>query len=70
MYAIAIAWILPDAFMRTLIIPIQKNKFGDTIAESNYRLIAIVTAMSKIFELCLSRIMGVYLFTSDKSVLL
>ena len=34
-------------------------------AKSNYRPIAIVTAMSKIFELCLSRIMDIYLFTSD-----
>ena len=56
---------LPDAFMRTSIIPILKNKNGDTSAKSNYRPIAIVTAMSKIFELCLSRIMDVYLFTSD-----
>ena len=32
---------------------------------NNYRPIAIVTAMSKIFELCLSRIMDAYLFTSD-----
>ena len=53
----AIAWILPDAFMRTSIIPILKTKNGDTSAKSNYRPIAIVTAMSKIFELCLSRIM-------------
>ena len=56
---------LPDAFMRTSIIPILKNKNGDTSAKSNHRPIAIVTAMSKIFELCLSRIMDVYLFTSD-----
>ena len=52
-------------FMRTSIIPILKNKNGDTSAKSNYIPIAIVTAMSKIFELCLSRIMDVYLFTSD-----
>ena len=60
--------ILPDAFMRTLIIPILKNKNGDTSAKRNYRSIAIVTAMSIMFELCLSRIMDAYLFnlfTSD-----
>ena len=56
---------LPDAFMRTSIIPILRNKNGDTSAKSNYRPIAIVTAVSKIFELCLSRILDVYLFTSD-----
>ena len=37
------------------------NKNGDTSVKSNYRPIAIVTAMSKIFELCLSRIIDVYL---------
>ena len=56
---------MPDAFMKTSLIPILKNKNGDTSAESNYRPIAIVTAMSKVFELCLSRIMDVYLLTSD-----
>ena len=48
---------MPDAFMKTSLIPILKNKNGDTSAKSNYRPIAIVTAMSKVFELCLSRIM-------------
>ena len=56
---------LLDVFLRTSIIPILKNENGDTSAKSNYRQIAIVTPMSKIFELCLSRIMDVYLFTSD-----
>ena len=56
---------MPDAFMGTSIITIQKNKYGDTSAKSNYRPIAIVTVKSKIFELCLSRIKYVYLFTSD-----
>ena len=56
---------MPNAFMKTSIIPILKNKNGDTSAKNNYRPIAIVTAMSKIFELCLSRIMDAYLFTSD-----
>ena len=52
---------LPDAFMRTSIIPILINKNGDTRVKSNYRPIAIVTAKSKIFKLCLSRIIDVYL---------
>ena len=43
----------------------EKNNNVDTSAKSNYRPIAIVTAISKIFELCLSRIMDVYLFTND-----
>ena len=35
---------MPGAIMKTLIIPILKNKKGDTSAKSNYRPIAIVTA--------------------------
>ena len=60
----AIEWISERCVMRT-IVPILKNKNGDTSAKSNYTPIAIVTPVSKIFELCLSRIMDVYLFTSD-----
>ena len=56
---------LPDAFMTTSIIPILKNKNGDTSAKNNYRPIAIVTAMSKIFELCLATIRDAHLVTSD-----
>ena len=56
---------LPDAFMTTSIIPILKNKNGDTSAKNNYRPIAIVTAMSKIFELCLATVMDAHLVTSD-----
>ena len=36
---------LPDAFMRTSIIPILENNTGETSSKSNYRPIAIVTAM-------------------------
>ena len=62
-----IAWIFAGCVYENfnIIIPILINKNGDTSAKSNYRSIAIVTAMSKIFELCLSRIMDVYLFTGD-----
>ena len=56
---------MPDAFIKTSIIPILKYRNGDTSSKNNYRPIAIVTAMSKIFELCLSEIMNAYLFTSD-----
>ena len=51
--------------LSTSIIPILKNKNGDTSAKNNDRPNAIVTVMSKIFELCLYRIMDAYLFTSD-----
>ena len=43
-----------------------KNKTGDTSDENNYRSIALVTAASKIFELCLSVILEDYLFTHDQ----
>ena len=44
---------------------IRHTSAKNTSAKNNYRPIAIVTAMSKIFELCLSTIMDAYLFTSD-----
>ena len=56
---------MPDDFIKTSIIPILKYRNGDTSAKNNYRPIAIVTAMSKIFEFCLSEITNAYLFTSD-----
>ena len=56
---------LPSMFMKTAIVPIIKNKTGDTSDKNNYRPIALVTAASKIFELCLSVILEDYLFTHD-----
>ena len=40
---------LPSEFMKTAIIPIIKNKTGDTSDKNNYRPIALVTACSKKF---------------------
>ena len=48
---------LPGMFMKTAIVPIIKNKTGDTSDKNNDRPIALVTAASKIFELCLSVIL-------------
>ena len=56
---------LPDGFMKAAIIPLIKNKTGDTNDKNNYRPIALATAMSKIFELCLSEKLNDYLTTSD-----
>ena len=54
-------------FMKTAIVPIIQNKNGDTSDKNNYyRPIALVTAASKIFELCLSVILKDYLFTQDQ----
>ena len=57
---------LPGMFMKTAIVPIIKNKTGDTSDKNNYRPIALVTAASKIFELCLCVILENYLFTHDQ----
>ena len=57
---------LPGMFMKTAIVPIIKNKTGDISDKNNYRPIALVTAASKIFELCLSVILENYLFTHDE----
>ena len=57
---------VPDMFMKTAIVPIIKNKTRDTSDKNNYRPIALVTAASKIFELCLSIILEDYLVTHDQ----
>ena len=56
---------VPTAFMKTSIIPILKNRNGDSSDKNNYRPIAIVTAISKLFELCLSKLLDTFLVTSD-----
>ena len=53
-------------FTKTAIVPIIKNKTRDTSDKNNYRPIALVTAASKNFELCLSVILENYLFTHDQ----
>ena len=49
--------------MKTALVPIIKNKTGDTCEKNNYRPIALVTAASKIFEICLLEILEMYLIT-------
>ena len=39
--------------MKTAIVPIIKNKTGDTSDKNSYHPIALVIACSKIFELCI-----------------
>ena len=51
--------------MKTSIIPILKNRNGDTSDKNNYRAIAIVSAMSKLLELCLSKLLDEHLCTSE-----
>ena len=42
-----------------------KNKTGDSSDKGNYRPIALVTACSKIFEICLLKMLEMYLDTDD-----
>ena len=56
---------IPDGFMKSAIIPLTKKKNGDTNNKNNYHQIALVTAMSEIFEQCLSEKLNDYLTTSD-----
>ena len=51
--------------MKTAIVPIIINKTGDTSDKNNYRPIALVTATSKLFEICLLEILQMYLITHD-----
>ena len=51
--------------MQSAIVPILNNRQGDTSDKNNYRPIAIVTAISKMFELCLMKLMASYLVTRD-----
>ena len=51
--------------MKTAIVPIIKSKTGNSSDKNNYRPIALVTACSKIFELCLLEIIELYLDTHD-----
>ena len=56
---------LPSEFMKTAIVPIIKIKTGDTSDKNNYRPIALVTACSKIFELCILSIIENFICTHD-----
>ena len=52
--------------MKSAIVPILKNRQGDTSNENYYRPIAIVAAMLKMFELCIMILMESYLVSLDK----
>ena len=60
------SWLLARMFMKIAVVPIIKNKTGYTSDKNNYRPISLVTAATKIFELCLSVILENYLFTHDQ----
>ena len=51
--------------MKSFIVPLIKNKTGDTSDKGNYSPVAIVSACSKLFECVLLGLIEVYLCTSD-----
>ena len=51
--------------MKSAIVPILKNRQGDTSDKKNYRPIVIVTAISKKIELCLINLIESHLITKD-----
>ena len=51
--------------MKSAIVPILKKRQGDTSDKNKYRPIAIVTAISKSFELCLMNLIESHLITKD-----
>ena len=53
-------------FMKTAIVPIIKNKSGNSSDKANYRPIALVTACSKIFESCSLIMFEKYLHIHDQ----
>ena len=56
---------LPADFMVSTVIPIIKNKTGNTSDKNNYRPVALVTPCSKILESVLLNIIDDYLLTHD-----
>ena len=53
---------MPAGLMKTAI-AILKNRQGDASDKNNFRPIAIVIALSKIFELCIMRMIETHLVT-------
>ena len=51
--------------MKTAIVPIIKSKTGNSSDKNSYRPIALVTACSKIVELCLLEMIELYFDTHD-----
>jgi hypothetical protein len=56
---------LPNDFMKTIIVPLVKNKMGNMCDKNNYRPISLVTVSSKIYELVLLNHLESFIETSD-----
>ena len=56
---------VPYAFMQSILVPVIKNKSGDSNDVNNYRPIALVTIASKHFEMILLDVMEPFIVTCD-----
>ena len=56
---------IPVAMINSVIIPLEKNKFGDLSDKNNYRPIAISSIISKVFENIILHRIEDYLWTTD-----
>ena len=55
---------LPDSMMKSIIVPLVKNKTGDLSDKNNYRPIALVTSASKILEIIILNFIEFFIDTS------
>ena len=56
---------IPQCMINSVIIPLIKNKCGDHTDKNNYRLIALSSIISKVFEHIIAERLEVYLWTND-----
>ena len=56
---------VPQEFGSGIIIPIVKDKSGDTTSSANYRGITLSSNIAKLFEMCILDMYGSYLLSSD-----
>jgi hypothetical protein len=56
---------LPDDLMKTIIVPVVKDKRGNVTDKDNYRPIALTTVMSKVLELLILDKIELELYTCD-----
>ena len=56
---------VPDAFMQSILVPVVKNKSGDSSDVNNYRPIALVTIASNNFEMLVLDFMEPFIVTCD-----
>ena len=45
---------VPDAFGQSVVVPLLKDRLGDTTDLNNYRAITVSCVISKVFELCIT----------------